>query len=580
MTTARKKRREPAKITQEDKSPTKRHQSGSSIDKADEEMKEKDPVTVINLNPQESEGDSDSTPTNGNGDAQVRTPRKRNETGNRSHNVRVDVKILVPADDAADKRLTSVIKAVLHQLKSNHVDLLVKPWKSDSPLPCIWNIDRIPVANGELREYADRAFPSTAGGVKYISLFLGLNEPIEGIIQNSLWWFKEKKMAIYKRDLQVEKTARTNWLLYSTPGLDTMALKEAIHNEIGVEISLRYGMIAGSLKYDKDRGTDIKGYLVETDLNDSRKVKTALRILYGAKATVFPLGIKLRYVPMLQDITHNVKAQSGYFRLRLRQAHFVKKIVKCQCWEVASLDFVDSDLKQSLRSMIMSTRSVTHPSLSLFHSVDTAWRGGGVIFQVIPQLEQEAREFMAGKIITLRCAYGDKVDSFFTPEAIERAQDMYYDETDKTVKTKDDDLMDELEQADGDFTFAEDLNDLSIEPKQRPSTTNLGRSLYGNTEEDSVGTLATVGHTIVGSPVSRKSQRPSTPDTPNTDSGTVTSGITVETRIDNMEGQLSSIHQMLAQLTNQSSTYTPERPEQASASGTKAADSSGIGRHR
>ena len=252
MTTTRRKKREPAKVTQEDKSPTKCHQSGSSTDKTDKEMKETDPIEVINIRPQENDEDSDSTPTNGNGDAQERTPRKRNDTGNRSHNVRVDIKILVPADDAADKRLASVIKAVLHQLKSNHVDLLVRPWKSDSKLPCIWNIDRIPVANGELREYADRAFPSTAGGVQYTSLFLGLNEPMEGIIQNSLWWFKEKKMAIYKRDLQVEKTARTNWLLYSTPGLDTMALKEAIYNEIGIEISLRYGMIAGSLKYDKD----------------------------------------------------------------------------------------------------------------------------------------------------------------------------------------------------------------------------------------------------------------------------------------------------------------------------------------
>ena len=155
-------------------------------------------------------------------------------------------------------------------------------------------------------------------------------------------------MAIYKRDLQVEKTARTNWLLYSIPGLDTMALKEEIQSKIGVEISLRYGMIAGSLKYDKDRRNDIKGYQVETDFNHSRKMKTALRVLYGSKATDFSLGIKLRYVPMLQDITHNVKAQAGYLRLRLRQAHFVKKIVKCQCWEVAALDFVDSDLKLSL----------------------------------------------------------------------------------------------------------------------------------------------------------------------------------------------------------------------------------------
>ena len=296
---------------------------------------------------------------------------------------------------------------------------------------------------------------------------------------------------------------------------------------------------------------------------------------------MFPLGIKLRYVPVLQDITHNVKAQSGYFRLRMRQAHFVKNIVKCQCWEVASLDFTDTELKMSLRSMIMSTRSTSHPSLSLFHSVDTAWRGGGVIFQVIPQLEQEAREFMAGKIIILRRAYGNRVDSFFTPEALERAQDMYYDEKDKTVKSKDDDLMDELEQADNDFTFADDLNELSIEPTKRPTTATLGRSLYGNTDDDSVGTLDTVGQTLVGSPVSKTTHRSLTPETlPTDDSGTVTSGITVETRIDHMEGQLSSIHQMLAQLTKQAPTHTPERPEQASASGNKAADSSGIGRRR
>jgi len=62
----------------------------------------------------------------------------------------------------------------------------VKPWKGDSNLLCIWSIDSIPVANGNLREYVDRAFPSTAEGGKYISLFLGLNEPIGSIIQNSL----------------------------------------------------------------------------------------------------------------------------------------------------------------------------------------------------------------------------------------------------------------------------------------------------------------------------------------------------------------------------------------------------------
>ena len=123
------KGKEPAKASPEEKRPPKRHQRGQLEGKVAKEMK--DPASDDEANNgilDDSESDSDATPANGNGEAQVRSARKtRNETANRSHNVRVDVKTLVPADDAADKRLTQVIKAVLHQLKSNHVDLLVKP---------------------------------------------------------------------------------------------------------------------------------------------------------------------------------------------------------------------------------------------------------------------------------------------------------------------------------------------------------------------------------------------------------------------------------------------------------------------
>ena len=140
--------------------------------------------------------------------------------------------------------------------------------------------------------------------------------------------------------------------------------------------------------------------------------------------------------------------------------------------------------------------------------------------------------------------------------------------------------MAELELANGDFTFAVDLNEPSLEPSKRPPTANVGRSLYGNTEEDSVGTLDTVGHTIVGNPASGKTRKSPAVNMSTDDSGTVTSGITVETRIDHMEGQMSSIHTTLAKLTNKSPTHTSDWPEQASASGDRAGGPSRTGRNR
>ena len=57
MTTARRKKREPAKVNQDDKIPPKRHQRSLSTNKNDEEMKDTEPIEAMTFRPQDSDED-------------------------------------------------------------------------------------------------------------------------------------------------------------------------------------------------------------------------------------------------------------------------------------------------------------------------------------------------------------------------------------------------------------------------------------------------------------------------------------------------------------------------------------------
>ena len=78
----------------------------------------------------------------------------------------------------------------------------------------------------------------------------------------------------------------------------------------------------------------------------------------------------------------------------------------------------------TLRTLLMSVKSLAQPALALFHSVNKHWDGNGFVFTFIPQVDTEARSVISALLPYLRAAFpkhSSRLDKFFTPSHIERA---------------------------------------------------------------------------------------------------------------------------------------------------------------
>ena len=117
------------------------------------------------------------------------------------------------------------------------------------------------------------------------------------------------------------------WLLYSFYTLDTKALAEAILNQTGVTVGLRYKYI-NTEKYEPDREQRRKWMAVhiEVDSDNSKTAARGLKELYSMSSIKFPLGIRMRLVSEYREVKGNPINSRKHTHLRIRQANFVNML--------------------------------------------------------------------------------------------------------------------------------------------------------------------------------------------------------------------------------------------------------------
>ena len=99
---------------------------------------------------------------------------------------------------------------------------------------------------------------------------------------------------------------------------------------------------------------------IKIDEQHYARDKDKILQLYESKKTDgFPLGIKMRLCPQVQDTTDPATA-TKFDRVRIRQAAFLANVIKTRSFDIGVLDFQDPLLNgQTLRSMVMNIQS-TH----------------------------------------------------------------------------------------------------------------------------------------------------------------------------------------------------------------------------
>lgn len=375
--------------------------------------------------------------------------------------LRYDLKITVLPSEDPRQELQIAIQRLIDELIKIDDTVVVYPWSQEEQRTLPARIDKatqVPSSILAIRSYFARAYAKPEGGTLYVSALIGSTTSMGSLMTEIDYWLREHRYGIYKKALQVQDTVIAGWALYSTRTIDTEALKAAIHEAHGLQIGIRWRMISNGKRGPTSTADQVRALHFEVNASSADADCAALFALYATNRNEgFPNGIKLRLVPNMTDLM-NAHSRTKSLRLVQRQAAFLENIQAATTWEIAVLDYRDRNLKNcTLRDLIMSIRSIDHPTMSLFFAVDRHWKGEGYIFNFLPQFESEARATMTSLLPYLRHMVGPGYDShvnkFFTPSAIARAEGAVWDETSQTVRSLKDRIVDELMDCDMECQF-------------------------------------------------------------------------------------------------------------------------------
>ena len=322
--------------------------------------------------------------------------------------------------------------------------MLVTYRKEDKFWYCL-NAESIPESVSKMKELFQGANPRPKGGGIYVQCLLAHNKPFKEIMKEISWSFNDDKMGMWERHCQAEQTVEVGWFLYSLRDMDIGDLRAEFEQWFGASIGLRWRAIkvttGSTWNPNRTEADTPKALHIVLNKQDVSKVKPLLKKIYSHGSTNFPLGVKMRYIPVFANLI-GAHARGKMQQVAARQASFCAHMKGATSWEILSLDNEDKEKGLTLREVIMSLKSKQIPSLSVFHCIAPSWKADGSIrFYFIPQLADEAQMMIAGLLPILRYFYGDWVEKSFTVSAIERTSDCTWDPVLQQVNSPNDDIM-------------------------------------------------------------------------------------------------------------------------------------------
>lgn len=183
-------------------------------------------------------------------------------------------------------------------------------------------------------------------------------------------------------------------------------------------------------KFGPKEGTKALFFVCEA--KDFVDITKELRVLYHQGQTKFPLGIRLRFMPQIQNIDENLLLKMQIFRVQ--QFDFNVHIKTAGTADIQLLDAAIQGEK-SLRNYIMN---LTHNSSKgpLFLSVDNQWNDPSrCVFAFVASHEKEAIRMVNTLAAHVLKKNPTCAKACFTPKALKLADSFLWDETRKCFMT-------------------------------------------------------------------------------------------------------------------------------------------------
>jgi hypothetical protein len=399
------------------------------------------------------------------------------------------------------KKLHRHLKEILTTLSESDPTVKVIPWKEQQQYTEI-DASNIPNYQSGITRFFNRIMPTNEGPA-YADVRIKHTRQFGDIMNDIQLWLSNHRHGIHFQTLQCENTTNIGWLLWSFRRIDTKKLEDEIWALYKINVALKYQIIATSTNRSEKGNRDaVKALHIWINRTDADKAtQTFHDDVYSMKSVHFPLGIVLRFVPHIGRFKEKIE--------RFRNAWAKQQILlngiennrnlSATSWEIISLDTKKGPY-ESLRKIIMGIESKRTPGEHLFQSVDCSYyRGNEVLFSFLPRHENEAREFVANLVPYMLNTHPDAgVKSFFHPEAVDRAMESEWDETQNVVITALDKYIDDFEIVDdyGDESPSNDftMDCTAINSKATSQAMSKIERLITGEDADSIGTMITNGN--------------------------------------------------------------------------------------
>jgi len=171
------------------------------------------------------------------------TPPQQNVFDN--HDItRVDIRIKVGPHTEPEEESKRVLQAFLQHLQNIDLHVGFAPWNEFSTVEPWTNAAQISLRASELEIFFPRLTCKAVGTTWYSGVRLIHELPMEEMHKDALRWLKEEDHGLFERMLQCENTVEIGWFVFSSWIMEASVPAEAIGEEIGMDVGLRWKMIS------------------------------------------------------------------------------------------------------------------------------------------------------------------------------------------------------------------------------------------------------------------------------------------------------------------------------------------------
>jgi hypothetical protein len=361
----------------------------------------------------------------------------------------MDLRIRLEADEdvmgAMDKAIARVKAWYLAMLRVQPDFRLHTVDPDSETLTQLDDPEKFPSKLPDCKDFFAGLRPHTRGGNLQLKVLASSKRGMTKVAKETEFYHHALKENFAVSPIQWHSTKLSNWLLYSTRQTDCKKLGEELTKQIGIEVSCRFIRINDRSPYSRE---DPQGVHVQTAEKDVEEVQDILSKLYSSRATKFPLGMRMRYVSIIHDIS-SMQALEKFHLLRNRQDGWCQQHQAKTVDTIAAVDTTVGRTGKTLRDMIMAIPATTgNTGTPLYMAINAPWRGKGFVISYHPDKADEAATILNGLYPRLFAQYGDSINNFFTAKGLKKGKTMTWDPTTNQVSSAFDDEIAGVYEAD------------------------------------------------------------------------------------------------------------------------------------